>query len=137
MGKTILNSADFIIKKKIPCPKFTGPGGIEGLLWVEESFRKICKRFKWDTDRDKMFDNFDLLLEDGAADHWETIIKGKPTTVQNFEACIETFRIIYSWRIQETSCINTYPQANVRARRMLRLLTTGAEWRLCSDKRID
>ena len=32
MGKTILDSADFIIKKKIPCPKFAGPGDIEGLL---------------------------------------------------------------------------------------------------------
>ena len=73
MGKAILDSADFIIKKKLSCPKFTGPGGIEGLLYVEESFLKICKRFGWHTDGDKLFDNFDLLLEDGAADHWEMI----------------------------------------------------------------
>ena len=96
MYKAILDSADFILKKKLSCPKFAGPDGIEGLLYVEKCFRKICKRFGWHTDGDKLFDNVDLLLEDRAADYLETIINQMATTVLNFDACMETFRIIYS-----------------------------------------
>ena len=87
-NKTILDSTDLFIKKKISCPKFSGTGGIEGLLWVEESYRKIAKKFKWN-DGPKLFDNFDMVVEEGAADHWETIIDGKQQTIDNFNACMD------------------------------------------------
>ena len=96
MGKTILDSADFIIKKKISCAKFSGTGGIEVLLYVEESYRKICKKFKWNIAGDKLFDNFDLVLEDSAADHWDTFTNGVTQLVGNFDFCIARFRVVYS-----------------------------------------
>ena len=96
MNKTTLDSADFLFKKKISCPKFSGTGGIKGLLWVEESFQNIFKQFKWDTDGDKLSNNFNLVVEEGAANHWETIIDGKALTVRKFDACMDQFRIIYS-----------------------------------------
>ena len=96
MHQIILDSADFILKKKIPCPKFSGAAGIKDLLWVEQNFQKICKQFKWHTGGDKLFDNFDLVVEEGAADHQETIMDEKTLTVQEFDACMDRFRIIYS-----------------------------------------
>ena len=60
-NKTTLDSDNFLLKKKISCIKFSGTRSIEGLLWVEENFRKICNRYKWDTDETKLFDNFDQL----------------------------------------------------------------------------
>ena len=92
----MLDSADFIINKKISCAKFSGTGGIEALLYVEESYRKICKKFKWNVAGDKLFNNFNLVLEDSAENHWDTITDGVTQTVGNFDLCMAQFRVVYS-----------------------------------------
>ena len=60
--------------------KFSGTGGIKGLFLVEESFQKIANKFSWN-DGAKLVGNFDLVVEEGDADHWETIIDRKHLTV--------------------------------------------------------
>ena len=47
-------------------------------------------------DGPKLFDNFKLVVEEGAVDHWETFIDGKALTVNTFNACVERFHVIYS-----------------------------------------
>ena len=96
LNKTILDSNDFLLKKKISCPKFSGTGGIEDLLWLEESFQNISKQFKWDIDKTLLFDNFNLVVEEGTADHWERILKEKNLTIQEVNACMDQFYLIYS-----------------------------------------
>ena len=60
----ILDSSDafYKYKKEMLCPKFNRTGGIEGFLWVEESFCKIARKFKWTGNGLKLFDNFNIVV---------------------------------------------------------------------------
>ena len=69
-GVTPLAANTTSAKHKHPCPIFDGTGGIEALLYVEETFRKLAKKLKYNS-----LDAFDsqLCLGDSALDHWENI----------------------------------------------------------------
>ena len=79
--------------RKQSCPVFTGTHGIEGLLYVEERFRKIASQLQW-TDGDELFDNFELILADNAELAWENITSNIPDaqrTPQRFDEALKEF----------------------------------------------
>eukprot|EP00957_Ditylum_brightwellii_P022691 1711237-Ditylum_brightwellii.AAC.1 len=57
------------------CAFFTGEEGIEGLLFVEERFRKIARQFNY-TDGKEFFDNFETVLADNAEMKWDNLVGG-------------------------------------------------------------
>ena len=61
------------MKRKYPCPIFDGTGGIEALLYVEETFKKLAMKLKYDSQDQEGFDSWELCLGDSALDHWENV----------------------------------------------------------------
>ena len=62
---------DGTAKKKL-CPIFTDEG-IEGLLYVEEQFRKIADKLNYEDQ--EIFDNFEGVLMDNSAENWESLVE--------------------------------------------------------------
>ena len=57
----ILDSSNSSYRKQLLCSKFSETSDIEGLLWIEESYWKIAKKFNWENiGPPKLFDNFDM-----------------------------------------------------------------------------
>eukprot|EP00957_Ditylum_brightwellii_P057646 4371020-Ditylum_brightwellii.AAC.1 len=54
------------------CPVFTGEEGIEGLLFMEERFRKIAHQLGYNTGAE-FFDNFKNALADNAEMKWDNL----------------------------------------------------------------
>lgn len=107
-NKVILDSTSAFYTNKMACPKFSGIVGLEGLLWVEETFCKITKKIKWIDNGPKLFNNFAMVVEEGAVDHWDAIIEGVDQTKAHFNECTNQFYIIYrAQRTQEIPCIST------------------------------
>ena len=57
----IKQSYDDGTSKERKCPVFTGKEGIEGLLYVEEKFRKLAKYLGYDTGME-YFENFEEVV---------------------------------------------------------------------------
>ena len=79
------------VKKK--CPVFTGKKGIEGLLYVEEKFRKIARQLNYD-DGEELFDNWNDCLDDSAEEKWDTLVSGITNaqhTVARFNAEMKNY----------------------------------------------
>ena len=86
-------------KRTRQCPIFTGYGGVECLIYIVEKFSKIARYMEWTAGRD-MFNNFDLVLEDTASDHWENLTDGiadnnATRTVARFNQTISAFYLRY------------------------------------------
>ena len=61
---TPLGFSAIATKCKYPCPIFNGTGGIEALLYVEETFQKVAAKLKYDSQ--EAFDSWELCLGDSA-----------------------------------------------------------------------
>lgn len=84
-------------KKEKKCPTFSGKEGIEGLLYVEERYRKIARQLDFDTGPE-LYDGFEEVLTDSAEEHWENIISGiteANKTVARFDQSMEQFYLKY------------------------------------------
>eukprot|EP00957_Ditylum_brightwellii_P082072 6240998-Ditylum_brightwellii.AAC.1 len=55
------------------CPLFTGEGGIEGLLFVEERFQKIACQLSCNTGAE-FFDNLKDALADSTEMKWDNFV---------------------------------------------------------------
>ena len=96
-GVTPTGNLGSSIKRKYPCPIFDGTGGIEALLYVEETFKKLA--LKLDYDVAEGFDSWELCLADSALEHWENIndtITADDRTNTKFNALILKFYLRYS-----------------------------------------
>ena len=62
-------------KKTYKVPVFVGKYSVEGLLYVEDKFRKACKRLEY-TEGDELFDNWEFCLADTAEDKWTNLVAG-------------------------------------------------------------
>ena len=85
------------MKRKYPCPIFDGTGGIEALLYVEETFKKLATKLKFNSQEG--FDSWELCLSDNALDHWgnmNDIIDPTDKTSAKFNQLILKFYLRYS-----------------------------------------
>ena len=79
------------VKKKYQI--FTGKEGIEGLLYIEEKFRKISRQLNYDNG-EELFDNWDDCLDDSAEEKWDTLVSGianDQRTVARFNAEMKNY----------------------------------------------
>ena len=61
-------------KKTSRAPIFTGKYHAEGLLCVEDKFRKACDKLQFNTGAE-LFDNWEEVIADMAEGKWENIVQ--------------------------------------------------------------
>ena len=84
-------------KKEKKCPIFSGKEGIEGLLYVEERFRKVAKQLNYD-EGEELYSGFEEVLTDSAEDHWENVVTNIPDnqkTVARLNISMQQFYLKY------------------------------------------
>ena len=84
-------------KRTAKVPIFDGKFGMEGLLHVEDKFRKACNKLSYDTGRE-LFNGFEEVLADTAEDKWDNLVSGIPNnmrTVDRFNLEVQNFYLRY------------------------------------------
>ena len=61
-------------QEEFKLPKFTGDGGLEGLLYIEEEFRNVQEEYEWNNDA--CFKHFKKILGGTALTRWKNVLQG-------------------------------------------------------------